>query len=40
MKIVLFSGSAANQMALANKIHRDFNLDALVVVNKKRKRIY
>jgi methionyl-tRNA formyltransferase len=39
MKIEFFSGNAPNQMALANKIHNDFNVDALVVVNRKRKKL-
>ena len=38
MKIVLFCGNAANQKALANKIHKEFNLSAMVVVNKVKKR--
>lgn len=37
MKIVLFSGNASNQMALANKIHDAFKLEAIVVVNKSQK---
>jgi methionyl-tRNA formyltransferase len=39
MKIVFFSGNAPNQMALANKIHNDFNLEALIIVQKKKQKI-